>query len=112
MATQWDAAVKAENEARDIAERFYGEAKQVFDAHETGAADYATVLEREEGYDALTSAHYDRLSALLRAPAPSFNAVLSKLRLGCADGFFDGSKASIEVLSVITDDIMRLSGEA
>lgn len=112
MATEWEAAVKAESEARDIAERFYAEAKQVFDAHDAGAEAYAAVLEHEEGYDALTSVHHDTLCALLKTPAPSFGAVITKLRMGCADAFFIGSKEGFEALSAIADDIERLSGEA
>ncbi|KHS43403.1 hypothetical protein [Novosphingobium subterraneum] len=112
-ASIWEAALKVESEARDIAERFYNEdAKPVFDAHDAGAAAYAAVLEREEGYDTLTSVHYDTLKALFITPAPTLEAVAVKLRMGCADCFFDGSKASFEVLSAIAGDVERLSREA
>lgn len=111
MATEWDAAVKAESEARDIAERFYTEQQPAFDPPDAGAAATAEVLEFEEAYGELTSAHYDTLHALLRTPAPSFGAVLTKLQMGCADAFFIGSKDCFEALTAIADDIKRLSGE-
>lgn len=111
--TNWQAVIQAEQDAREAAERFHANSVMpIYAAHDAGTAALDDTMAAEEGYGMKTSAHADAIEALLLTPAPSFQAVAHKLRLGCQDWFFDGSDQSTTALEAIANDVERLSGEA
>lgn len=111
--TNWQAVIQAEQDAREAAERFHANSVMpIYAAHDAGTAALDDTMAAEEGYGMKTSAHADAIEALLLTPAPSFQAVAHKLRLGCQDWFFDGSDQSTAALEAIANDVERLSGEA
>lgn len=109
-ATAWTQAAKAEQDAREAAERFYAEnVRPVNAAHEAGSGTVADVAAQEDAYGQFTSAHYDAMKALMEAPAPAWPAVVRKLRIGVDDWYFDGSSLSLEALQIIRADVERLA---
>lgn len=108
--TAWTHAAKAEQDARESAERFYAEnVRPVNEAHEAGSGTVADVTAQEDAYGHFTSAHYDAMRALMEAPAPAWPAVVRKLRIGVDDWYFDGSSLSLEALQIIRADVERLA---
>lgn len=113
-ASTWSEAAKAEQDARDAAEGFHAvNVKPVCEAHDAGLATLDEAIAQEEAYGQFTSAHQDALTVLMTTPAPNWQAVLEKLRMGCdGDWYFDGSDEAFRALQTIRADIQRLSGEA
>lgn len=109
----WTDATMAEQAAREESDAFHAEHVAPMNAaHDAGTATLEQASEQEQAWAAFTSAHADAIEALILTPAPSFQAVAHKLRLGCQDWFFDGSDQSTAALEVIATDVERLSGEA
>lgn len=109
-ATAWTQAAKAEQDAREAAERFYAEnVKPASEAHEAGVSTLDDAMAQEEAYGQFTSAHYDAMSALFQTCSPDWAAVAHKLRMGVDDWFFDGSSQSLEALQIVRADVERLS---
>lgn len=113
-AESWTAANKAEQEAREAADHFHDQnVKPIYAAHDAGTATLDDTSTQEEAYGQYTSAHYDTVTALMVTPAPNWQAVTEKLRMGCEDGwYFDGSDECHKALQAIRVDVERLSGEA
>lgn len=113
LATAWTAAAKAEQDAREAAERFHATyVRPVDEAHERGEVPLAAVHEQEQAYAECNALHQAAFNALLTTPAPSLQAVARKLRLGCQDWLFDGSSQSIAALEAIAADVERLDASA
>lgn len=113
IGTNWQAALQAEQTARAASEAFHAEhVAPINAANDAGTATLEQVSEQEQAWAKFTDAHATAIEALLLTPAPSFQAVAHKLRLGCQDWFFDGSDQSTTALETIAADVERLSGEA
>lgn len=110
----WTNAENAERDAYEAAERFHAEnVKPVYEAHNAGVATIEEATAQEEAYAAFTSAQHDALTELMVTPAPNWQAVLKKLRMGCdREWYFDGSDEAFRALQTIRADVERLSGEA
>lgn len=109
----WGAALAAERAAFQTSDRFYdANVRPAVASHNAGSGSFDAVVEQEEAWSPYNSAHADAINALILTPAPSLEAVTHKLRLGIEHWVFDGSSQSLEMVSVIADDIDRLGGRA
>ncbi len=113
VALNWNRAVAAERAAKEAMDRFHRDSiRPVLDAFRHGEASSDEANDAEDSWGEWIDAYEKSARALVRTPAPTLDAVVTKLRIGNRCFMFHSEPDPDPLLEKIADEIMLLTGAA
>lgn len=113
IALGWNRAVAAERAAKDAMDRFHRDSiRPVLDAFREGKASSDEANDAEDSWGEWIDAYEKSAMALVRTPAPTLEAVVTKLRIGNRCYIFNSEPDPDPLLEKIANEIMLLSSKA